>query len=159
VVAVQVVEHHHVERRGGRPALLEAADVQVRVVVTRVGQPVHQPREAVEREDHRGVGAEQGVVLQVGHPVRMVLLGQQPHEVDDVDDADRQVGQPVAQDADRGERLQGRDVTGAGEHHVGRVPVASLLAQSQIPAPRAQCSAACSASSQSACGCLPATPR
>jgi hypothetical protein len=39
----------------------------------------------------------------------------------------------------------------------GSVPPESLLAHSQIPAPRAQCRAAASMSSQSGHGCLPAT--
>ena len=49
----------------------------------------------------------------------MLRLGLEAHEVDDVDDAHLQVGQLLAQDGGRGERLEGRDVAAAGEHDVG----------------------------------------
>src|ERR1700733_4880756 len=47
VEAVQVVEHHHVERRRRGAALLEPAHVHVMVVGATVRQPVDQPRIAV----------------------------------------------------------------------------------------------------------------
>ena len=88
-----------------------------------------------------------------------VLAGRlQPHQVDDVDHPDLQVGQVPAQDVGGGEHLQGRHVARAGQHDVGLGAVPeSLLAHSQIPAPRVQCSTAASMSSQSGLGCLPAT--
>jgi hypothetical protein len=55
LVAVEVVQHHHVEGRGGGAFFLEAAHMDVGVVVAAVGEPVHQRRVAVEREDHRFV--------------------------------------------------------------------------------------------------------
>ena len=72
VVAVDAVHHAHVERRGRRPLLLVAADVDVRVVGPPVGQPVDQPRIAVVGEDHRPVGGEERVELGVGQPVRVL---------------------------------------------------------------------------------------
>ena len=53
VVPVEVVEHDHVERRGGRALLLVAADVEAVVVAAPVGEPVDEPRVAVEGEDRR----------------------------------------------------------------------------------------------------------
>ena len=43
-------------------------------------------------------------------PVRVLGLRLQLHEVDDVDDADLKVGQVLAQDRDRGKRLERRHV-------------------------------------------------
>ena len=123
VVAVHVVEHDHVERRRGRALLLVAAHVQVAVVRPPVGQPVDQPRVAVVGEDHRPVGGEERVELRVGEPVRVLVLVLQPHQVDDVDEADAQVGQPLAQDRRGGQRLERRDVAGAAEHDVGILAV------------------------------------
>ena len=53
VEAVEVVQHRHVERRGGGAFLLVAADVQVVVVGAAIGQAVDQPGVAVEGEDDR----------------------------------------------------------------------------------------------------------
>ena len=63
VEAVEVVEHDHVERRGGGALLLVAAHVQVVVVGAPVGEPVDQPRVAVVGEDDRPVGGEERVEL------------------------------------------------------------------------------------------------
>src|SRR6478672_297224 len=47
VVAVEIVQHHHVERRGRRALLLVPAHVDVAVVRAPVGEAVDQPRVAV----------------------------------------------------------------------------------------------------------------
>jgi hypothetical protein len=65
VEAVHLVEHHHVERRGGRALLLVAAHVQVGMVGAAVGEPVDQPRVAVVGEDDRHVRGEQRVEVLV----------------------------------------------------------------------------------------------
>ena len=54
VEPVEVVQHHHVERRGRGALLVVAADVDVVVVGPAVGQPVDQPRVPVEGEHDRG---------------------------------------------------------------------------------------------------------
>ena len=118
VEAVEVVEHHHVERRRRRALLLVAAHVDVVVVRAPVGEPVDQPRVAVVGEDDRPVGREERVEVAVGEAVRVLGVGLQPHQVDDVDDAHLQVGQLAAQDVDGGERLERRDVAAAGHDHV-----------------------------------------
>ena len=61
--AIEVVEHHHVERRRRRPFLLVAADMEVRVVPAPVGEPVDQPRVAVVGEDDRPRGREERIEL------------------------------------------------------------------------------------------------
>ena len=56
--------------------------------------------------------------------VRVLGLRLELHQVDDVDDADLQLRQVLAQDRDRGQRLQRRHVAGAGHDDVRlRAPV------------------------------------
>ena len=71
-------------------------------------------------------------------PCGCSLLGLQAHEVDDVDDPHLQVGQALAEDRRRGERLERRDVAAAAEHDVGLARPSSVDAQSQMPSPRVQ---------------------
>ena len=132
VVAVEVVEHDHVERRRGGALLLVAADVQVGVVRPAVGEPVDQPRVAVVGEDDRPVRREQRVELRVGQAVRVLRRRLEAHQVDDVDEADLQLGQVLADQVDRGQRLEGRDVAGAGDDDVG---LAALVVAGPVPDP------------------------
>ena len=69
-------------------------------------------------------------------PCGWSAVGLQPHEVDDVDHADSQARQGLPQDGGRGDRLERRHVADLSEHHVGFAAPRSVLAQSQIPAPR-----------------------
>ncbi len=117
-IAVEVVADDHVERRGRGAGLLVAAHVQVRVAGAAVGEAVDQPRIAVVREDHRLVGGEQAVVLEVAHPVRMLFARHQAGHVDDVHHADRQLRQVAAQQQGGGQDLLGGHVAGAGEDDV-----------------------------------------
>ena len=54
-----------------------------------------------------------------GQAVRVLALGLQAHQVDDVDHAHAQLGQVLAQQRRGGDRLERRDVAGAGQHDVG----------------------------------------
>jgi hypothetical protein len=73
--AVEVVEHHHVERRGRGALLLVAAHMQVGVVGAAVGQAVDQPGIAVVGEQDRLVGGEQRVEIPLRQAVRMFFRG------------------------------------------------------------------------------------
>jgi hypothetical protein len=84
--------------------------VEVAVVPPPVGQPVDQARIPVEREHDRLVRREDHVEHVVGEAVRMLLLRLQPHQVDDVDDAQLDLGEVVPEQVDGGERLECRDV-------------------------------------------------
>ncbi len=88
VEAVEVVHHHHVERRRGRAFLLVTTHVQVVVVVAPVGQSMDDPGIAVVGEHDGPIRGEQRVELRVGHAVRVLGVGFETHEVDDVDDPD-----------------------------------------------------------------------
>ena len=131
--------------RGGGAFLLVAADVQV---VRGCGAGRSGGGSATGsrgRRRHRLVRGEQGVEVAVGQPVRVLGVRLQAHQVDDVDDPDLQVRQVGAEQVGGGERLQGRDVAGAGEHDVGvSLPSPSVPAQGQIPSPRVQCAIASS---------------
>ena len=61
--AIELVQHDHVEGRGGRALLLIAAHVNIVVIVPPIGQSMNQPWIAVIGEDHRLVGGEQRVEI------------------------------------------------------------------------------------------------
>ena len=119
VETVEVVEHDHVERRGGGALLLVAAHVDVVVVGAPIGQAVDQQRVAVVGEDHGPVGGEQRVELVRGEAVRMLAVGLQTHQIDDVHHPHLQLWKFAPEDRRGGDRLERRHVAGAGEHDVG----------------------------------------
>ena len=121
--------------RGGRALLLVAAHVEVVVVGAAVGQPVDQPRVAVVGEDDRLVGGEERVEVAVGQAVRMLALRLQRHQVDDVDDADLQLGQVLAQQMPTAASVSSVGTSPAqAMHHVGLVPGRRCW-----PTPRCRC--------------------
>ena len=97
VKAVEIVEDDHIERRGRRAFFLVAANVELRVIGAAVGQAVNQPRVAVKGENDGFVFGEQRVEIRVGESVRMFFFGLQFHQVDDVDNADFEVGKFLPQ--------------------------------------------------------------
>ena len=121
--AVEVVDHAHVERRGRRSLFLVAAHMNVVVAGPSIGQPMDEPRIAVEGEDDRLVDGEESVEVTVGEAMRMLAVRLQRHQVDDIDDADLQLGRVLAQEVDRGQRLERRHVAAAGHHHIGLAAV------------------------------------
>src|SRR5580692_8746991 len=92
LVAVEIVQHDHVERSGGGSLLLVAAHMDIVVVVPVVGQLVDDRRIAVIGENHRLVGGEQLVEILIFQTVRVFRLRLQHHQVDDVDDPERMSG-------------------------------------------------------------------
>ena len=118
VKSIEAVLYPHVERGRDRALFVVPADMKVGVGAP-VGEPVDQPWVAVEREDDVLVSREQRVVVLVAQAVRMLAAGLQSHQVDDVDDADPQLRQMLAQDRDSGEDLERRRVPAARHHHVG----------------------------------------
>ena len=141
VVAIEVVEHDHVERRRRRPLFLVAAHVEVVVVRSPVRQPVHQPRIAVIGEDDRSVRREERVEVAVREPVRMLALRLEPHQVDDVDDPHAQ----LPADA-RGEAPWPRASRGSARRRSKRGRHRALRPHRSTPTPRCR-RRACSARS------------
>ena len=128
--AIEIVQHAHVERRRGGAFFLVAAHVNVLVALAPVSQSVNEPRIAVEGEDDRLVGREQRVEVVIGEPVRMLARGLQLHQIDDVDDADLQLGRVLAQEVDGGERFERRHVAAAGHDDIG---LAALVVAGPLP--------------------------
>ena len=141
--AVKIIEHHHVERRGGGALLLVPAYMNVAVIGAPVGETMDEPRIAVVGEDHRSIGGEQGIELDVRQSVRMLGVRLQAHQVHHVDDTDLQVGEEprIIAVAARVSRVgmspaQARTTSGSSSP--------SLLAHSKMPSPLVQCSIASS---------------
>ena len=105
------------------PFFLVAVDVEIVVVFAVVGEPVDQRRVAVKGEDHRPVLGEKDVEFLIGQAVVVVLRGRlQLHEVDHVDHANLERRHLAAKDIHGGQRLDRRDVAGAGHDDVRLAP-------------------------------------
>ena len=74
----------------------------------------------------------------------MLGVGLEAHQVDDVDDANLELGQVLAQDRGGGERLERRDVAAAAEHDVG---LAAAVVRRPLPDADARACSATIASS------------
>ena len=123
------------------PFLLVAAHVDVPVIGAAIRQPVNEPGIAVIREDHRLVAREQRVELLVAESVRMLALGLQPHQIDDVHHPNLQFRNRASEQRDRGQRFQCRHVTGSRHHQIG-LTIVIVARPVQRPIPAAQCRAA-----------------
>src|SRR6266581_3530400 len=115
---VDLVTNGQIERRVDVALLFVAAYVQVLVIGAPVGQPMDQPGIPVEVEDDWLVHGEQAVEVPVRQAVRVLAGGRELQQVDDVDEANLQIGEVLPQHHDRRERLLGRDVAGTGHHHI-----------------------------------------
>ena len=102
---IQFVQHRHVKRRRDRAFFLVAANVNVVMIRAAVGQPVNQPRVGMERKDHRFVFGKLRVEIRVAQSVRMFGLWLQSHQIDNIDDADFQLGQMLPHDRNGGQRF------------------------------------------------------
>ena len=70
----------------------------------------------------------------VGEPVGVLGLGLQAHEVDDVHDADLELGEVAAQQVHRRQRLERGHVAAAGHDHVG---IRAVVVRREVPHPEA----------------------
>ena len=116
---VELVEHGHVERRGGGAFFLVAPDMDVRTVLPPVGEAVDQPGIAVIGEYDGFVRGEEGNEFLLGKTMGMLLPRLQRHQVDHVDDPDPEVRREIFQDFDRGQRFKRGHVPAAGHHQIG----------------------------------------
>ena len=81
-----------------------------------------------------GWAGEETVEVALGAAVRMLAGRLQLEQVDHVHKTDFQIGQPLAQDRGRRERLNRGDVAYAGHHYIG---LASLIIGGPFPQPDA----------------------
>ena len=93
VEAVDLIEDRELERRVDVALLLVAAHVDVVVVVAAIGELVDERGVAVEVEDDRLVEGEERVEVAIGEAVRMLGVGHEAEEIDDVDEANLEVGE------------------------------------------------------------------
>ena len=113
----------------------------------------------MKREDDVLVAREEIDESVFAHAVRMAVGRKQRHQIDDVDHAHLHLGQILAKQPRRRDRLFGHHVAGACEHDDQARRHRQLPAHSHREAPREQCSRAASISSHCRCGCLSMTIR
>ena len=118
VEPVEVVEHDHVERRGGRALLLVAAHVQVVVVVPPIGEPMDEPRVAVVREDDRSSVVNSASNSPCDRPCGCSFSSTSRMRSTTFTTRTLSSGSSLAEDVDRRQRLERRHVAGAGDDHV-----------------------------------------
>src|SRR5215831_20751786 len=117
--AVKVVEHAHVERRRGGALLFVATHMDVVVTPSPVGQAVNERWVTVKGEDDGLVRREQLVEIAVRETMRVLARWLQFHQVDNIDDADLQIGRMLSKQVDSGKRLQGRHIAATCHHDIG----------------------------------------
>src|SRR5215813_12684676 len=94
--AIDLVVHRQFHRSVDVAFLLVPTHVQA-LVVADVSQAVNQTGIAMEVENDRLVGGEQGIVVCVGQPVRVFLARLQLEQVDYIDETDFNVREFLAQ--------------------------------------------------------------
>src|SRR5471032_1951358 len=72
LVAIEIIQHHHIEGCRGGTLLLVTAHMEVVVIVPAVGELMNHGRIAMEGKDHRLVGGEQLVEILVFQTMRML---------------------------------------------------------------------------------------
>src|ERR1700685_485043 len=75
MIAIEPVEHDHVERRRGRSLFLETVNMHLGMIGAVIGEAVDQIRVAVISKDHGLVAGEHAVEITVTDAVRMLVLG------------------------------------------------------------------------------------
>ena len=103
--------------------LFVAAHMEVVVARAPVGQSVNQRWIAMEGKDDWLVGREQRIEIVIRHTVRVFTRGLQLHQIDDIDDANLEIGRVSSKQVDSGERLQRWHVTAASHHDIGLAAV------------------------------------
>ena len=118
IEAVDLVEDGELERRVDIAFFLVTANVEVVVISPAVGELVDERGVGVEVEDDGLVDGEEAVELVLGEAVGVLTVGHEAEEVDDVDEADLDLGAALAEDGYRGEGFAGGNVAGAGHDNV-----------------------------------------
>ena len=97
VKPIELIEYRHIKGRGGRALFLVTSNMEIRVVGSSVCEAVNEPRIAVEGEDHRLIGREDGIEIPIGKAVRMLGEWLQCHEIDDIHDPYSQIREMSSQ--------------------------------------------------------------
>src|SRR5258708_37346597 len=112
-MAVDAVEHYHVERRGRRALLAKAAHMEALGVRAAMDDLVDGALVAMEGEYDRLVGREQRHEVGLAHAVWVILWREERHQVHDIHHAELQLRGMLAQPIPRRQRLQPRHIAGA----------------------------------------------
>ena len=74
-----------------------ASHMQVIVVCAPVGEFMNQPGIAMEIENDRLIGSKQTIEIAIRQTMHMFARGLQPEEINDIDEANLEVGEAVSQ--------------------------------------------------------------
>src|SRR5580692_4028218 len=81
----------------------------------------------MEIKDDRFIDGEEGIEIAIREAVRMFGVGHEAEKIDNVDEADFQVGKMLLENSDTGERLHGGDIAGAGNDGVGHGEILKMV--------------------------------
>src|SRR5258708_33062463 len=107
-MAVDAVEHYHVERRGRRALLAKAAHMEALGVRPAMDDLMDGALVAMEGEYDRLVGREQRHEVSPAHAVWVTLWAEERHQVHDIYHAPPQLTGMLAQPIQPRQRLQRR---------------------------------------------------
>src|ERR1700678_325453 len=79
---------------------------------------MNQPRVTVEIEDHWFVLGEQAVKVSIAQTMRMLALGQESEQIDDINETNFQIRKFVAQKLIGGQCFLGGNVASACKHNI-----------------------------------------
>lgn len=110
-VSVGLVTDGKLERGVNVALLLVTTNTHALLSLALVGKTVNQPRVGVEVENNRLVIGKDGSVLSIGQTVRMVAIGLQLEQVDDIDEANLQLGKVLTKKGSSSKRFLRASVT------------------------------------------------
>src|SRR5436305_345057 len=119
MIPTDLIEHDHIEGRGGRSLFVKPAHMETSRIGTSVNECVDSSLIAVKGEHDGLVCGEEFCEGGVIESVRVNIWRVQGHQVDDVHHAHLQFWQMMAQPPCRGHSLHRHDITGTRQHHVG----------------------------------------
>jgi len=110
-VSVGLVADSKLERGVNVALLLVTTNAHALLSLALVGKTVDQPRVGVEVENNRLVIGKDGIVLGVGQTVWMIAIGLQLEQVDDIDEANLQLGKMLTKKGSSSKRFLRASVT------------------------------------------------
>lgn len=129
-ISIRLVSNRQLERGIDVALLFVSPHMQVGGSRTLVGQTMNEEGIRVEVEYDGAIGGEDGAVLAIRETVRMIFVGYELKEIDDIDKAHLEVGNVFAEEGD-GSKGFGRGNVTAGRHY--DVGVGALVVGGPIP--------------------------
>ena len=119
VIATDLIEHDHIERRGGRPLFVKPAHMETSCIGASVNELVDGSLIAVKGEHDGLVYGEDLCEGGVIDPVWVDIWRVQGHQINNVHHAHLQFWQVMAQPPGRSHGFHGHDITCTCQHHIG----------------------------------------